>query len=128
MMERATPSQPSTGTQPGETSLVGISPGETSLHETSAMHTSHIVPTGASAFEVDGVPARKALLAHMRHELRTPLNAILGYSAMLMEDAEDLGQQHFLTGLQNIHGTGNHVLSLINDLLDASRVEDDAMP
>ncbi|HEX8235803.1 MAG TPA: ATP-binding protein [Abditibacteriaceae bacterium] len=76
----------------------------------------HTAPTDVP-LELDGAPARKALLAHMRHELRTPLNAILGYSAMLMEDAEDLGQVRFLTGLQIIHGTGNKVLSLINDVL-----------
>jgi sigma-B regulation protein RsbU (phosphoserine phosphatase) len=53
----------------------------------------------------------------MRHELRTPLNAILGYSAMLMEDAEDLALTRCLASLQTIHSTGNQVLSLINEVL-----------
>jgi signal transduction histidine kinase len=65
----------------------------------------------------DELASRKDLLSHMRHELRTPLNAILGYSAMLMEDAEDLALTRCLASLQSIHATGNRVLSLINDIL-----------
>jgi signal transduction histidine kinase len=105
MMDGATSSQSSTGTLPGET------------QEMPGLHNSHLASAGAASYELDGAPGRKALLAHMRHELRTPLNAILGYSAMLMEDAEDLGQVRFCSGLQIIHATGNKVLSLINDVL-----------
>jgi signal transduction histidine kinase len=59
----------------------------------------------------------------MSHELRTPLNAILGYSEMLQEEAQDIGQQGFIPDLQKIHGAGNHLLGLINDILDLSKIE-----
>jgi signal transduction histidine kinase/DNA-binding response OmpR family regulator len=62
-------------------------------------------------------------LAKMSHELRTPLNAIIGYSEMLQEEAEDLGQEHFIPDLQKIHGAGRHLLGLINDILDLSKIE-----
>ncbi|MCZ6481066.1 MAG: response regulator [candidate division NC10 bacterium] len=62
-------------------------------------------------------------LANMSHELRTPLNAIIGYSEMLQEEAEDLGQVHFIPDLQKIHGAGRHLLGLINDILDLSKIE-----
>ena len=59
----------------------------------------------------------------MSHELRTPLNAILGYSEMLKEDAEDAGQDDFVPDLQKIHSAGKHLLGLINDVLDLSKIE-----
>ena len=59
----------------------------------------------------------------MSHELRTPLNAIIGYSEMLQEEAEDLGEDAFLPDLQKIGGAGKHLLGLINDILDLSRIE-----
>jgi CheY-like chemotaxis protein/anti-sigma regulatory factor (Ser/Thr protein kinase) len=59
----------------------------------------------------------------MSHELRTPLNAIIGYSEMLQEEAEDLGQEGFLLDLNNINVAGKHLLSLINDILDLSKIE-----
>src|SRR5919205_435188 len=59
----------------------------------------------------------------MSHELRTPLNAILGYTELLQEEAEDRGQQSFLPDLEKIHTAGQHLLSLINDILDLSKVE-----
>ena len=67
--------------------------------------------------------AKSAFLANMSHELRTPMNAIIGYSEMLMEDAEDLGQEEFVPDLQKIHGAGRHLLALINDVLDLSKIE-----
>ncbi|NEZ65123.1 response regulator [Leptolyngbyaceae cyanobacterium CCMR0082] len=67
--------------------------------------------------------AKSEFLANMSHELRTPLNAIIGYSEMLEEDAEDLGQDGFIPELQKIHGAGKHLLGLINDVLDLSKVE-----
>src|SRR5437764_102307 len=66
---------------------------------------------------------KSLFLANMSHELRTPLNAILGYSEMLQEEAEDQGVQGFLPDLQKIHGAGKHLLSLINDILDLSKIE-----
>ncbi len=62
-------------------------------------------------------------LANMSHELRTPMNAIIGYSEMLTEEAEDLGQEGFIPDLKKIHAAGKHLLSLINDVLDLSKIE-----
>jgi CheY-like chemotaxis protein/anti-sigma regulatory factor (Ser/Thr protein kinase) len=59
----------------------------------------------------------------MSHELRTPMNAILGYSEMLIEEAEDLDQPDFIPDLQKIHEAGEHLLALINDVLDLSKIE-----
>src|SRR5262249_55961839 len=59
--------------------------------------------------------AKSQFLASMSHELRTPLNAIIGYSEILQEEAEDLGQQAFKPDLEKIHGAGQHLLGLIND-------------
>ena len=67
--------------------------------------------------------AKSAFLATMSHELRTPMNAILGYSEILMEDAEEKGQEDFIPDLQKIHASGNHLLSLINNILDLSKIE-----
>jgi PAS domain S-box-containing protein len=67
--------------------------------------------------------AKSAFLANMSHELRTPLNAIIGYSEMLQEEAGDLGQEDFIPDLKKIRGAGNHLLELINDVLDLSKIE-----
>ncbi len=67
--------------------------------------------------------AKSEFLANMSHELRTPLNAIIGYSEMLAEDAADLGHDDFLPDLEKIQGAGRHLLSLINDVLDLSKIE-----
>jgi PAS domain S-box-containing protein len=67
--------------------------------------------------------AKSAFLANMSHELRTPLNAIIGYSEMLHEEATDLDQTSFLPDLYKIQGAGRHLLALINDVLDISKIE-----
>jgi CheY-like chemotaxis protein/nitrogen-specific signal transduction histidine kinase len=67
--------------------------------------------------------AKSQFLASMSHELRTPLNAIIGYSEMLHEEAEDLGHDAFLPDLAKIREAGKHLLSLINDILDLSKIE-----
>ena len=59
----------------------------------------------------------------MSHELRTPLNAIIGYSEMLHETAQDEGQDEFLPDLAKIRDAGRHLLGLINDILDLSKIE-----
>lgn len=66
---------------------------------------------------------KSQFLANMSHELRTPLNAIIGYSEMLHDDAEDQGLSHFIPDLQKIRGAGKHLLGLINDILDISKIE-----
>jgi signal transduction histidine kinase/DNA-binding response OmpR family regulator len=71
--------------------------------------------------------AKSAFLANMSHELRTPMNAILGYSEMLIEDAEDSGQDDFIPDLKKINQAGNHLLALINDVLDLSKIESGKM-
>jgi signal transduction histidine kinase/CheY-like chemotaxis protein len=70
---------------------------------------------------------KSAFLANMSHELRTPLNAIIGYSEMLQEEAEDEGKENFAADLKKIHGAGKHLLSLINDVLDLSKIESGKM-
>ncbi len=67
--------------------------------------------------------AKSQFLASMSHELRTPLNAIIGYSEMLTEDAQDLGEESFVADLEKIMNSGRHLLSLINDVLDLSKIE-----
>ena len=66
---------------------------------------------------------KSAFLANMSHELRTPMNAIIGYSEMLIEEAEDLGQESFIPDLQKVRNAGKHLLALINDILDLSKIE-----
>ena len=59
----------------------------------------------------------------MSHELRTPLNAIIGYSEILQEDAAESSQEQLVPDLKKIEGAGRHLLGLINDILDLSKVE-----
>jgi DNA-binding response OmpR family regulator len=74
--------------------------------------------------EIEASRAHRALLANLRHELRTPLNAIIGYSEMLLEDAEAGGQDAYVPDLQKVHAAGRQLLELVNRILDPARVED----
>jgi signal transduction histidine kinase/CheY-like chemotaxis protein len=67
--------------------------------------------------------AKSTFLASMSHELRTPLNAIIGYAEMLEEDAAGAGQEALLDDLVRIRGAGRHLLGVINDVLDLSKIE-----
>lgn len=67
--------------------------------------------------------AKSTFVANMSHELRTPLNAIIGYSEMLQEDAVELGHPDFVSDLQKIESAGKHLLAIINDILDLSKIE-----
>lgn len=67
--------------------------------------------------------AKSLFLANMSHELRTPLNAIIGYSEILEEDAVDFGYEDAVPDLHKIKNAGKHLLSLINDILDISKIE-----
>ncbi|MFI5356749.1 MAG: hybrid sensor histidine kinase/response regulator [Opitutales bacterium] len=67
--------------------------------------------------------SKSAFLAKMSHELRTPLNAIIGYSEMMLEDAKDEGNTTTADDLGKVLGAARHLLGLINDVLDISKVE-----
>ncbi len=67
--------------------------------------------------------AKSKFLANMSHELRTPLNAIIGYSELLLEEAEDEGIESMAQDLTRITDSGTHLLGLINDILDLSKIE-----
>ena len=66
---------------------------------------------------------KSSFLANMSHELRTPLNAIIGYSEILQEDAADKGDKEPIEDLQKIESAGRHLLGLINNILDLSKIE-----
>lgn len=78
-----------------------------------------------AALEANRTKSR--FIANMSHELRTPLNAIIGYSEMLYEDAEDRGWNEILVDLSRITDAGQHLLGLINDILDLSKIESEKM-
>ena len=72
---------------------------------------------------VEASTYKSQFLANMSHELRTPLNAIIGYSEMLAEDMEDSGQAQAIDDLNKIQGAGKHLLTVINEILDISKIE-----
>jgi len=75
----------------------------------------------------DASRAKSSFLANMSHELRTPLNAIIGYSEMLQEETQERGLTDLAADLQKVHGAGRHLLALINDILDLSKIESGKM-
>jgi signal transduction histidine kinase/CheY-like chemotaxis protein len=110
------------------------------LHEDAARKASvlaHEAQLAAETARIEAVTARddaeaanrtkSAFLANMSHELRTPMNAIIGYSEMLAEEAEDAGVAEFIPDLNKIQSAGKHLLSLINDILDLSKIESGKM-
>lgn len=72
---------------------------------------------------MEATVAKSRFLANMSHELRTPLNAVIGITEMLMEDAEDLGDRRAREPLERIARAGKHLLQLINEVLDLSKIE-----
>ncbi|MEQ1489263.1 MAG: ATP-binding protein [Terricaulis sp.] len=78
----------------------------------------------AAREEADAANVSKSqFLTSMSHELRTPLNAIIGYSEMLMEEAEDDGRDSDIADLKRVLSSARHLLHLINDILDLSKIE-----
>jgi|GEM_PF-447631 len=72
---------------------------------------------------VEANSAKSQFLANMSHELRTPLNAIIGYSELLIDDAADDENDDYIPDLEKIQKAGKHLLGLINDILDLSKIE-----
>jgi len=70
---------------------------------------------------------KSQFLANMSHELRTPLNAIIGYSEMLSEEAAEEGHEAYIPDLNKIRSSGKHLLGLINDILDLTKIESGRM-
>ncbi len=71
--------------------------------------------------------SKSQFLANMSHELRTPLSAVIGYSEMIEEEVEDLGEEQLLGDIRKIKANARHLLSLINDVLDLSKIEANRM-
>ena len=91
-----------------------------------ALEFEHATAQTALQAKLDAEAASKEksqFLANMSHELRTPLNAIIGYSEMLYEDAGDSGNAELAGDLVRIVSSGRHLLLLINDVLDLSKIE-----
>ncbi|HWG58095.1 MAG TPA: ATP-binding protein [Candidatus Acidoferrales bacterium] len=78
---------------------------------------------GAKRAAEDASRAKSAFLANMSHELRTPLNAIIGYSEMIEEEIQDSGQIQNVQDVKKVQSAGKHLLALINDVLDLSKIE-----
>lgn len=71
----------------------------------------------------EATTAKSRFLANMSHELRTPLNAVIGITEMLVEDVEEAGTKHMIEPLERIARAGRHLLQLINEILDLSKIE-----
>ena len=93
-------------------------------HENERMNTELIVARDQA---LEASRAKTVFLANMSHELRTPMNAILGYSEMLIEDSGLMSSEEVSADLQKIRNAGKHLLALINDVLDLSKIESGKM-
>ena len=100
---------------------------ETVRHRTSELAKAVEDAQTARREAEDANHAKSAFLANMSHELRTPLNAIIGYSEILAEDATESGDTSALKDLEKIQTAGRHLLDLINDVLDLSKIEAEKM-
>lgn len=93
-------------------------------HENERMNAELIVARDQA---LEASRAKTVFLANMSHELRTPMNAILGYSEMLIEDAGAMSVEEIASDLSKIRNAGKHLLALINDVLDLSKIESGKM-
>ena len=82
-----------------------------------------LVPVDTEELILEDARAKRAYLAHMRHELRTPINAIIGYSELLLEDAEECGYVDFTEDLEKIQASGRQLLSQVAEILDPETIE-----
>jgi signal transduction histidine kinase len=100
---------------------------QTSQGELESEMRQHMATASAlrlATVETERAGAAKAeFLAKMSHELRTPLNAVIGYSQILIEDAQDEGDAESIEDLGKILGAGRHLLKLVNEILDLSKIE-----
>jgi signal transduction histidine kinase len=103
--------------------LTGISAQAAILLRARAAEQAQEALRHAQAVAEQAHQAKSMMLATMSHELRTPLNAILGYSELLIEDAAALQQPTMVANLRKIHSAGTRLLTLINDVLDLSKLE-----
>jgi PAS domain S-box-containing protein len=88
-----------------------------------AQQENHVELERAKAAAEGANLAKSDFLASMSHELRTPLNAIIGYGEMVQEEALEVGAVSLVPDLLKIHSAGRHLLGLINDVLDLSKIE-----
>ncbi|BAP57945.1 hypothetical protein THII_3648 [Thioploca ingrica] len=96
---------------------------ETIEHRNIELAKAMVVAQDARLAAEEANRTKSQFLANMSHELRTPLNAIIGYSEMLQEEVEDLGYEDITPDLNKIQTAGQYLLSLINDILDISKIE-----
>jgi signal transduction histidine kinase len=101
-----------------------IQASQTELESEMRQHLATASALRLATEEAERAGAAKAeFLAKMSHELRTPLNAVIGYSQILLEDAEDVGDSESTADLNKIHNAGQHLLKLVNEILDLSKIE-----
>jgi signal transduction histidine kinase len=101
-----------------------IQASQTELESEMRQHMATASALRLATEEAERAGAAKAeFLAKMSHELRTPLNAVIGYSQILLEDAEDEGDSEDIADLNKIHSAGQHLLKLVNEVLDLSKIE-----
>lgn len=93
------------------------------MHDVTAQHQIAASLDRARQAAEDASLAKSTFLANMSHELRTPLNAIIGYSEMLCESAEERDDRELVDDLTRIRVSGRHLLDLISNILDLSKVE-----
>ncbi|HVT03067.1 MAG TPA: response regulator [Thermoanaerobaculia bacterium] len=91
------------------------------LREEERKSAEELAEANLRLIEADRVKSR--FLASMSHELRTPLNAIIGFSEVLIGHFDGRAEKRFVGFLRNIHASGKHLLSLISDILDLSKIE-----